>query len=79
MNWFDTFASEKGWDLEEIFEAEGPQWGLNLIPLGVVLEAIKSSSKAEQAAIKSKLIKLDFLDPAGPKKFLAHLAGALAK
>jgi hypothetical protein len=79
VNWFDTFAEEKGWDLEEFFEVEGPEWGMNLIPLGVVLEAIKSSSKAERDAIKQKLIRLDFADPAAPKKFVRHLAGALAK
>ena len=77
-SWFDTFAEEKGWDLTEILEAEGPAWGLNLIPLGTVLSAIKSAPKGERDVIKRTLIKLDFADPAAPKKFMVHLAGALA-
>lgn len=78
MHWIDTFADEKGYDLEELLEVEGPTGTTNIIPLGVVIDAIKTTSKAEQDAIRSNIARLDFADPAAPKKYLQHLAQALA-
>lgn len=46
--WLDTFTSEKGLDTERTFEVQGAS-GVNVIPLGCVLEAIKSASSHEQA------------------------------
>ena len=76
--WIDTFVDEKGYDREEFFDVPGAVWGSNLIPLGVVVEAMKTTSPQEQEAIKANIIALDFVNPAAPKRYLAHLANALA-
>ena len=75
-DWLDTFVSEKGLDTERLFEAEGES-GLNIIPLGVVLEHIKIAPTKEQEAIKTTLVKIDFMN-GDPCHFFAHLAKALA-
>jgi hypothetical protein len=75
VQWLDTFVDEKGLDPDHIFEVEGPS-GLNLIPLGNVLTAIKQAPESEQEGIRRKLIGLDFAN-AGVLGFFEHLAGAL--
>jgi hypothetical protein len=59
--WLDTFVEEKGLDTEQLFEAEGPS-GLNIIPLGVVLDHIKITTPAEKAAIKRMVVRIDFVN-----------------
>ena len=49
--WLDTFVEEKGLDTEKRWEIEGPS-GTNSIPLGVVIEHCKITSKDEQRKIK---------------------------
>lgn len=78
MHWIDTFADEKGYDREELIEVEGPTGMTNIIPLGVVIDAVKNTSKAEQDIIRVNIAQLDFVNPAAPKDYLRHLAGALA-
>lgn len=78
MHWIDTFADEKGYDRDELLEVEGPTGALNLMPLGVVIDAIKTTSKAEQDVIRVNIAQLDFVNPAAPKDYLKHLAQALA-
>lgn len=77
IEWLDTFVEEKGFDLEHTFEAEGPIWGMNLIPLGCVIEAIKAASQQEQQAIRATLVNLDFVN-ADCLGYFGHLAKALA-
>lgn len=74
--WLDPFISEKGYDLETLFEVEGAS-GTNYIPLGCVVEAIKETSKQEQNAIKTMIVKLDFIN-ADCLKYFRHLAQAIA-
>jgi hypothetical protein len=74
--WLDTFVSEKGLDTEQTFDKEGPS-GLNVIPLGCVIEAIKSAPAHEQAAIKATIVKIDYRN-GDVLHFFGHLAGALA-
>lgn len=74
--WLDTFIDEKEINTEELFEVEGES-GTNLIPLACVLDAIKSTSKVEQQAIKIMLVKLDFIN-ADCLGYFKHLAQALA-
>ncbi|ULD38907.1 hypothetical protein [Rhodococcus qingshengii] len=57
--WIDTLIDEKGYDTECLFEVDGPS-GVNMIPLGVVVEAFKNASDEEQNAIKTDLVNLDF-------------------
>jgi len=78
MHWIDTFAEEKGYDRDDLLEVEGPTGTLNLMPLGVVIDAIKTTTKAEQDVIRVNIAQLDFANPAAPKDYLKHLAGALA-
>lgn len=40
--WLDTFTTEKGLDMEQVFTVNGPS-GDNHIPLGCVIDAIKSA------------------------------------
>lgn len=74
--WLDTFISEKGYDLETVFEVEGAS-GTNFIPLGCVVEAIKATSQQEQNAIKTMSVKLDFIN-ANCLNYFRHLAQAIA-
>ena len=76
--WLDRFISEKELDIEDTFEVEGPEWGWNLIPLGCVIEAIKSTSCQEQAQIKNMLVKIDFVN-GNVMDYFEHLAQAIAK
>lgn len=78
MAWIDTFVAEKGYDLEEHLEVPGPTWGANLIPLSLVVDAIRAARPDELAAIKKTLIALDFTDPEAPKRYLTQLAQNLA-
>jgi hypothetical protein len=75
--WLDTFTAEKGLDLEQIFEVNGPS-GANFIPLGCVLEAIKSAPAREQAGIKTMIVKIDFRN-GDVCHYFKHLAQAIAQ
>ena len=73
--WLDMFLSEKGTDLESIFEIEGPS-GPNFMCYGNVVDAIKSAPKKEQKAIKSMFVKIDFQN-GDIRQYLRHLAQAI--
>ena len=60
--WLDTFVDEKGFDLEQTYKVEGEDWGANYIPLGCVIEFIKTVDAKTQAQIKTNLVKIDFLN-----------------
>lgn len=75
--WFDRFNQEKGIDPEQIIEVEGPS-GANIMPLSVVLDAIKSTSDEEQKGIKAMIVKIDFAN-ADVIGYYKHLAQAIAK
>jgi len=77
-NWLDTFIDEKGIDLEDTFEVEGPEYGINTIPYGVIIEHMKIAQPHEQAAIKNMLVRLDFAN-ADIRDYLRHLGKAIAK
>ena len=60
--WFQTFVDEKGIDLEATFSFENEN-GFNLMPYGVVVEAIAATeSPAQQKAIKATIVKIDFFN-----------------
>lgn len=75
--WLDTFVEEKRIDLHRIFEVEGPS-GFNIIPVGCIVDLMKSAPASEQAAIKSTLVKIDFVN-GDVYHFFRHLAGAVAR
>ncbi len=74
--WLDTFTAEKGLDMDRVFTVEGAS-GQNYIPLGCVLDAVKSTSKREQEQIKATIVKIDFMN-GDVCHFFNHLAKALA-
>lgn len=74
--WLDTLIEEKGYDLEAILEIPGKS-GTNFMPLSVVANAIKSAPKHEQNAIKTMIVKIDFVN-ASVLDYFKHLAQALA-
>lgn len=76
-NWIDTFVAEKGIDLEQRFEIEGPS-GTNSFPYGVIVEAIKGASAAEKNAIKTTIVKIDFCN-GDVCHYFRHLAQALVR
>lgn len=74
--WLDTFVSEKNINVDRILEVEGSS-GVNMMPVQVVLDAIKSAPGNEQAAIKATIVKIDFAN-GNVLHFIEHLAKALA-
>lgn len=76
MKWLDTFISEKGIDRDELLEVEGPS-GLNIMPVSMLVGLIKTAPKNERNAIKSMLVKIDFVN-GDVRKYLAHLAKAVS-
>ena len=75
-NWINTFIAEKGIDLEQRFEVEGPS-GANSFEYGMIVDAIKQAPTHEQAAIKTTIVKIDFAN-GDVRHFFRHLAQALA-
>ena len=76
-NWLDTFVEEKGLDLEFQFEVEGKDWGMNYIPLEIVLGAIKNTTVQEQAQINDMIVRIDFAN-GDVMDYFKHLAKAIA-
>ena len=76
-NFIYTLISEKNLNLETTFEVEG-QSGLNIIPLGVVVEHILISSIKEQSEIKNILVKIDYKN-GDIMHLFKYLAQAIAK
>lgn len=74
--WLDTFINEKGIDLEQLLEVNGPS-GLNLIPVGALVDAIKDAPATERAAIKDMIVRIDFAN-GDVLPYFQHLAQAIA-
>ncbi len=74
--WLDTFIGEKGVDTEQVLVVDGPS-GANYIPIQIVLDAMKQTGAAEQAAIKNTIVKIDFVN-GDVVHYFRHLAQALA-
>ena len=75
-NWLDTFLDEKGIDLDQVVEAEGPS-GLNSIPVACLVDLMKQAPKSEQTAIKATIVKIDFCN-GDVLHYFKHLAHAVA-
>ena len=74
--WLDTLVEEKGYDTEDIIEVEGAS-GTNWIPLGCLLDAIKSASQQEKDGIKRMIVRIDFVN-GNVMDYFKHLAQAIA-
>lgn len=75
--WLRTFIAEKGIDPEQILEIEGPEWGTNLIPVQVLVDAICSAPRAEREAIRKMIVRIDLLN-GNVLDYFRHLAKAIA-
>ena len=75
--WLDTFIEEKGIDLEDTFELQGPS-GTNLMSYGVIIEHIKLTQGEEQKMIKDMIVKIDFKN-GDIKHFLRHLGQGIVR
>ena len=75
LKWFKTFIDEKNLPMQEwvITDKNGID---HFITSEVVIEAVKSASKAEQAQIKNTIVKIDFLN-GNVMHFFNHLAKGL--
>lgn len=74
--WIDTFIAEKGIDTEHRFEVEG-NGGTNSIPVGVVVDFMKTEGTKVQHEIKTMIVKIDFMN-GDVLHFFNHLAKAVA-
>jgi len=74
--WLNALLEEKNIDLNSSIDVEGPS-GLNIMPLSMVVDAMKSTSGQEQAQIKNTLVKIDFHN-GDVMHFISHIAKALA-
>ena len=76
-NWIKTLIEEKGLNINTTFDIEGTN-GLNIIPLGVVVEHILISPANQQKQIKNTLVKIDFHN-GDIMHFFKYLAQAIAR
>ena len=77
-DWIDTLLSEKGIDQDQVLTIPSDGFfGDNIMPVQVVIDAIKNTTKQEQKAIKKMLVKIDFMN-GDIMHYIKHLAQAIA-
>ena len=59
--WIDVFVAEKGLVTEIVFEVGGDA-GMNWVPLGAVVDFVKTLDAATKAKIKATIVKIDFIN-----------------
>ncbi len=77
QNWINTLIEEKNLNIHTTIDVVGKS-GLNIIPLGVVVEHILIAPTHEQNQIKNTLVKIDFHN-GDVMHFFKFLAQAIAK
>ena len=70
-----NLLSEKGLE-DQLIEVEGA-FGLNIIEMPVLVDAITNAPKHEQESIRKTLVKIDFMN-GDVMHFFRHLAKAIA-
>jgi hypothetical protein len=78
MKYFRTLLNEKNISLETVIEVEGKEWGVNFIPVEVVIDFMESRDAATQKKMRNTLIKIDFQN-GDIMHFIKYVAGFLAK
>jgi len=76
--YLNQLIEEKGIDRCYTFEVEGKDWGVNYIPLEVVIEHILIAPRNQQKQIRNTLVKIDFKN-GDVLHFFNYLAKAIAK
>jgi hypothetical protein len=74
--WLDTFLDEKGIDLETTLAVAGPS-GENLIPVGCLVDLMKTAPAHEQRGIRDMIVRIDFRN-GDVLDYFRHLAKAVA-
>jgi len=77
-NYLNTLLEEKGLSLDTVIEAEGKEWGVNYIPLAIVVDFLATADKNTQATAKNNLVKIDFHN-GDVMHFFKYVANFLAK
>lgn len=75
--WINTFLSEKEIDLDEEITIQDRIGNTNWLTVGVVVEGMLSTTKAQQEAIKAMLVKIDFRN-GNVRNYLNHLGVCMA-
>ena len=78
MKYFRTLLNEKGINLETVLEVEGPTWGVNMIPVAVVLEFMENADRGVQVKMRNTLTKIDFMN-GDCMDFIKYVAKFIAK
>ena len=78
MKYFRTLLNEKGIDLQTVLEVEGKEWGVNFIPVEVVVEFMETRSIETQKKMRNNLTKIDFHN-GDILHFFTYVAKFLAK
>lgn len=78
MKYFRTLLNEKGIDLDTVLEVEGKEWGVNFIPVEVVVEFMETRDLATQKKMRNNLTKIDFMN-GDVMHFITYVAKFLAK
>jgi predicted hydrocarbon binding protein len=78
MKYFRTLLNEKGISLDTVLEVEGKEWGLNMIPVEVVVEFMETRDIATQKKMRDNLTKIDFMN-GDVMHFITYVAKFLAK
>lgn len=73
--WLTTFLEEKGIELDEYLDTYRGEMH-RAMPVGFVTEHIKVATPREREAIKTMLVKIDFVN-GDVRDYLAHLGAAL--
>jgi hypothetical protein len=78
MKYFRTLLSEKNISLDTVLEVEGAEWGLNMIPVEVVVEFMENADRATQTKMRNTLIQIDFKN-GNVMHFITYVAKFIAK
>ena len=74
--WLNTFIEEKGIETELSIQFDDENGNFNIMPVKIILDAIKSTTKEEQAQIKNTIVQIDFKN-GNVLDYFKHLAKAL--
>ena len=78
MNYFRRLLNEKNISLDTVLEVEGAEWGLNMIPVEVVVEFMENADRATQTKMRNTLIQIDYKN-GNVLHFITYIAKFIAK
>ena len=78
MKYFRTLLNEKGINLDNVLEVEGPEYGTNFIPVECVVEWMENADRGVQVKMRNTLTKIDFMN-GDIMDFITYVAKFIAK